>query len=308
MSILTWMRQQKEKKEARLLAASGKAEPLTPENSLYSKKQLWIRCENCGAVLYISHLQFDSHTCKDCGDNIKIDTISRIENLIDPQSWRPLYELLSAGDPLQFKDKKTYEQRLADSQESTGFQDAIEVGTGLLGGNPVALGIMTFDFMGGSMGSVVGEKIARLIEYATRNGMMLMLISASGGARMQEGTLSLMQMAKISGALFNHQCCAKLFFISLIASPTTGGVTASFAMLGDVIIAEPKAVIGFAGRRVIEQTLRETLPDEFQTAEYLIEHGLVDLILGRKILKTCLTLLLKLNYQAVFRRAGWRMA
>lgn len=233
-----------------------------------------------------------------------MNSTDRIESLIDAGSWRPLYETISPCDPLKFKDKKTYPERLREAQKRTGFQDAIQTGTGLINGIPIALGVMAFDFMGGSMGSVVGEKITRLIEYATNQGLTLILVCASGGARMQEGILSLMQMAKISAALHNHQTCANLFYISILTSPTTGGVTASFAMLGDLIIAEPNAVIGFAGRRVIEQTLKEKLPDNFQTAEYLLHHGLVDLIIPRTFLKNALSEIILFNTKAPYKKMG----
>ena len=176
--------------------------------------------------------------------------------------------------------------------------------TGLMDGIPIALAIMDFHFMGGSMGSVVGEKLTRLIEYATKKGLTLIIICASGGARMQEGILSLMQMAKISAALHVHQACANLLYISVLTSPTTGGVTASFAMLGDLILAEPKALIGFAGRRVIEQTLQEQLPDNFQTAEYLLHHGLIDLIVPRSFLKQALSETLNFYKAAPFQLSG----
>ena len=190
-------------------------------------------------------------------------------------------------------------------KKKTGLQDAIQTGTGLLDGIPIALGVMDFHFMGGSMGSVVGEKITRLIEYATQEGYTLVLVCASGGARMQEGIYSLMQMAKISSALQVYQSCANLLYISVITSPTTGGVTASFAMLGDLVFAEPKALIGFAGRRVIEQTLQEELPDDFQTAEYLLHHGLLDLIVPRCFLKAALSEIIYLYKNAPKKRSGF---
>ena len=228
----------------------------------------------------------------------------RIKNLIDIGTWRPLDETLSPCDPLDFCDQKTYSERLKDAQERTSLQDAILTGTGLIDGIPTALGVMDFSFMGGSMGSVVGEKITRLIEYATREGYILILICASGGARMQEGILSLMQMAKISSALQIHQSAANLLYISVLTSPTTGGVTASFAMLGDLIFAEPNALVGFAGRRVIEQTLQEKLPENFQTAEYLLDHGLCDLIIPRSFLKQALSETITLYKDTTFKRRG----
>ena len=224
------------------------------------------------------------------------------ENMVS--TWRPLDETVSPCDPLKFHDQKAYGARLEDAQERTGLQDAIQTGTGMIDGIPIALAVMDFSFMGGSMGSVVGEKITRLIEYATGEGLTLIIVSASGGARMQEGVFSLMQMAKISSALQIYQSCAKLLYISILTSPTTGGVTASFAMLGDIIFAEPKALIAFAGRRVIEQTLCEDLPDDFQTSEYMLHHGLVDLIVPRRFLRQALSETIRLYQNAPFKKRG----
>ena len=299
MSILNWMKE-------RRIYEEKMADPVYSQLSEVQRNAvdypggvgLWTKCDFCGVVLYKRHVRRDLHVCSECGMNLRMDATNRINSLIDEDTWRPMFDQTSAIDPLEFEDKKSYLQRLEESQERTGFQDAVEVGTGFINKIPVALGVMSFDFMGGSMGSVVGEKIARLIEYATKEGLVLILVCASGGARMQEGIFSLMQMAKISAALHNHQCYAKLLYISILTSPTTGGVTASFAMLGDVIIAEPKAVIGFAGRRVIEQTLNEILPENFQTAEYLMSHGLVDLIVERKFLKDAILTVIELNSEA----------
>jgi acetyl-CoA carboxylase carboxyl transferase subunit beta len=249
-------------------------------------------------------LKENQRVCFGCGFHLQMNSNERIEHLIDTGSWRPLDEIVSPCDPLEFKDQKAYTERLKEAQERTGLQDAVQTGTGLLDGIPIALGVMDFNFMGGSMGSVVGEKITRLIEYATAEGLTVILVCASGGARMQEGILSLMQMAKISAALHVHQNCAKLLYISVLTSPTTGGVTASFAMLGDLIFAEPKALIGFAGRRVIEQTLQEQLPDDFQTAEYLLHHGLLDLIVPRSFLKQALSETITLYKEAPLKNCG----
>ena len=308
MSILVWMNE-------RRIYEEKMADPVYSQLSEVQRNAvdypggvgLWTKCDFCGVVLYKRHVRRDLHVCGECGMNLRMDATNRIKSLIDDDTWRPMFDQLSAIDPLEFEDKKSYLQRLEESQERTGFQDAVEVGTGLMNGIPVALGVMSFDFMGGSMGSVVGEKITRLIEHATHKGLVLILVCASGGARMQEGIFSLMQMAKISAALHNHQCYAKLLYISILTSPTTGGVTASFAMLGDVIIAEPKAVIGFAGRRVIEQTLNEILPENFQTAEYLMSHGLVDLIVERKFLKDSILTLIEFNSFAPLQPKGVKL-
>ncbi|KAL6766106.1 bcx1 (chloroplast) [Auxenochlorella protothecoides x Auxenochlorella symbiontica] len=265
---------------------------------------LWIRCENCGVILYIKHLQQNKRVCFGCNYHLQMNSIERIERFIDAGTWRPINETISSCDPLKFKDQKKYSERLKESQEQTGLQDAIQTGTGFIEGIPIAVGIMDFTFMGGSMGSVVGEKITRLIEYATAQGLTLIIFCASGGARMQEGILSLMQMAKISAALNAHQNTAKLLYIPILTSPTTGGVTASFAMLGDLIFAEPRALIGFAGRRVIEQTLQEQLPKDFQTAEYLLHHGLIDLIVSRFFIKQAIAETIILYQQAPTKELG----
>ena len=258
---------------------------------------LWTRCDKCGTILYIKHLKHDHFVCSTCHFNLQMTSQARFHSLIDPNTWQPLDESLSSIDILEFQDKKSYKTRLKEAQNYTYLKDAIITGTGLLNNIPIALGIMDFNFMGGSMGSVVGEKITRLIEYATYEGLILILISASGGARMHEGIFSLMQMAKISAALNVYQNKANLMYISLLTSPTTGGVTASFAMLGDIIIAEPNALIGFAGRRVIEQTLQEKLPENFQTSEYLLEHGLIDLIIPREYLKGVIYELIEIYHE-----------
>jgi acetyl-CoA carboxylase carboxyl transferase subunit beta len=223
-----------------------------------------------------------------------VESEERIRLLVDANTWNCLDEQIRPTDPLKFRDRKSYSDRIRETQEKTGLTDAVRTGMGTIDGLPFALGVMDFRFMGGSMGSVVGEKLCRLTERATDESLPLVIICASGGARMQEGMLSLMQMAKISGALNRHRE-AKLLYIPVLTNPTTGGVTASFAMLGDIIIAEPKATIGFAGKRVIEQTLREKLPEGFQTSEYLLKHGFVDAIVPRPHLKKTLAQLISLH-------------
>ena len=296
MSILAWIEEQRKLK----LLNNTKYAPNPTEGG----QGLWTRCDNCGVILYVKHLKENQRVCFGCGFHLQMNSYERIQSMIDEGSWRPLDELLSPCDPLEFRDQKLYTERLKESQERTGLQDAIQTGTGLLDGLPVALAVMDFNFMGGSMGSVVGEKLTRLIEHATQNGLPLIVVCASGGARMQEGIFSLMQMAKISAALHVHQEKANLLYLSVLTSPTTGGVTASFAMLGDLIFAEPKALIGFAGRRVIEQTLQEKLPDDFQTSEYLLHHGLIDLIIPRSFLKQALSETLRLEKGAPFKATG----
>ena len=255
---------------------------------------LWHKCPKCGVLTYTKDLRSNQMVCMDCGYHNRVNSDERIHQLIDANTWISIDEHLYPTDPLGFRDRKAYCDRLRDYQDKVGLIDAVKTGLGQINGLPIALGIMDFRFMGGSMGSVVGEKLTRLIEEATQSSYPAVVICTSGGARMQEGMLSLMQMAKISGALERHRQ-AKLLYISVLTNPTTGGVTASFAMLGDLILAEPKATIGFAGRRVIEQTLREKLPEDFQTAEDLLKHGFVDDIVPRTQLKQTLGKLIKLH-------------
>ncbi|MBD0269541.1 MAG: acetyl-CoA carboxylase carboxyltransferase subunit beta, partial [Cyanobacteria bacterium Co-bin8] len=255
---------------------------------------LWTKCESCGVLTYTKDLRANQWVCGDCGHHHRIFSEERIRQLIDADTWQPLDTQLSPKDPLRFRDRKAYADRIRETQNKTQMPDAVQTGVGEMEGQSVALGVMDFRFMGGSMGSVVGEKLTRMIERGTEEGRAVVIVCASGGARMQEGMLSLMQMAKISGALHRHQE-ARLLFVPVLTHPTTGGVTASFAMLGDIIVAEPKATIGFAGRRVVEQTLREKLPDDFQTAEYLLNHGFVDVIVPRTQLKQTLAQLIGLH-------------
>ncbi|MGL6283624.1 MAG: acetyl-CoA carboxylase, carboxyltransferase subunit beta [Microcoleaceae cyanobacterium] len=255
---------------------------------------LWVKCKACDTLTYTKDLQANQMVCAECGHHHIVYSDERIQQLIDANTWQALDTKIHPTDPLKFKDRKPYSDRLKEMQGKTGLQDAVQTGIGQILGEPIALGVMDFRFMGGSMGSVVGEKLTRLIETATANRLPVVIICASGGARMQEGMLSLMQMAKISGALAKHQQ-ARLLYIPVLTHPTTGGVTASFAMLGDLILAEPKATIGFAGKRVIEQTLREKLPENFQSAEYLQNHGFVDAIVPRTQLKKTLAQLIRLH-------------
>jgi acetyl-CoA carboxylase carboxyl transferase subunit beta len=255
---------------------------------------LWSKCPECAQVVYRKDLLANASVCTGCGHHNRIDSSERIRLIADEGSFEAMDSDLGPTDPLAFKDRRSYADRLLDSQKSTGLRDSVVTGLCRLEGMPLALGVMDFRFMGGSMGSVVGEKLTRLTEAATARRWPLLIVCASGGARMQEGMLSLMQMAKISGALERHRQ-AELLYMPLLTHPTTGGVTASFAMLGDLILAEPKALIGFAGRRVIEQTLREKLPEAFQTAEYLRDHGFVDAIVPRTQLRSTLAMLLRLH-------------
>ncbi len=255
---------------------------------------LWTKCDSCGVLSYTKDLRANQMVCPECSHHNRIFSHDRIAQLIDEGTWSPIATDLRPADPLKFRDRKAYRDRLREYQDKTKLHDGVQAGLGEINGQPVSLGVMDFSFMGGSMGSVVGEKLTRAIEQGTANNRAVVIICASGGARMQEGMLSLMQMAKISGALERHRA-AKLLYIPVLTHPTMGGVTASFAMLGDMIISEPKASIGFAGRRVIEQTLRQKLPDDFQTAEDLLKHGFVDMIVPRTELKSTLSQLIRLH-------------
>nr|QVX30501.1 acetyl-CoA carboxylase carboxyltransferase beta subunit [Myroxylon balsamum] len=267
-------------------------------------KHLWIECENCYGLNYKKFFKSKMNICEHCGYHLKMSSSDRIELSIDPGTWNPMDEDMVSLDPIEFDEfdseeepyeEESYKDRIDSYQRKTGLTEAVQTGTGQLNGIPVAIGIMDFQFMGGSMGSVVGEKITRLIEYASNQFLPLILVCASGGARMQEGSLSLMQMAKISSTLYDYQTNKKLFYVSILTSPTTGGVTASFGMLGDIIISEPDAYIAFAGKRVIEQTLNQTVPEGSQVAEYLFQKGLFDSIVPRNLLKGVLSELLQLH-------------
>nr|QWY86449.1 acetyl-CoA carboxylase beta subunit [Guibourtia pellegriniana] len=268
-------------------------------NDLYETQKyshLWVQCENCYGLNYKKFLKSKMNICEQCGYHLKMSSSDRIELSIDPGTWNPMYEDMVSLDPIEFhSEEEPYKDRIDSYQRKTGLTEAVQTGTGQLNGIPVSIGVMDFQFMGGSMGSVVGEKITRLIEYAANQFLPLILVCASGGARMQEGSLSLMQMAKISSVLYDYQANKKLFYVSILTSPTTGGVTASFGMLGDIIIAEPNAYIAFAGKRVIEQTLNKTVPEGSQAAEYLFHKGLFDSIVPRNPLKDVLSELFQLH-------------
>lgn len=245
---------------------------------------LWVKCEGCKQIIYSRDLERSLQVCPKCGYHFRVDARMRIAMLLD-EPGRDLFADVTPTDPLQFKDSKRYKERIKSYQLAVGERDAVVVQQGRIEGRPVVLAAMEYRFMGGSMGSVVGEKITRAAERACDKKLPLLVVSASGGARMQEGVLSLMQMAKISAALSRLRE-ARLPYLSILTDPTTGGVTASFAMLGDLNIAEPGALIGFAGPRVIEQTIRQSLPEGFQTAEFLLEHGFLDLVVPRPELKS----------------------
>ena len=246
---------------------------------------LWLKCPTCGEMIYRKTMEERQHTCPDCRHHFRVDGQARIDILVDPGSFEEMDEKIAPKDLLHFADKKAYTKRLADEQEKTGVKDGLRAGRAFIKGRPVMLAVMDFAFMAGSMGAVVGEKITRAVEAATRESLPLVLVSCSGGARMQESTISLMQMAKTSAALARFDQKGGLF-ISVLSDPTYGGTTASFAMLGDIILAEPKAMIGFAGPRVIMNTIRAELPEGFQTAEFLKEKGFIDRIVPRQELRS----------------------
>nr|YP_009572534.1 acetyl-CoA carboxylase carboxyltransferase beta subunit [Acleisanthes obtusa]QBE87650.1 acetyl-CoA carboxylase carboxyltransferase beta subunit [Acleisanthes obtusa] len=261
-------------------------------------RHLWVQCENCYGLNYKKLLKSKMNICEQCGYHLKMSSSDRIELLIDQGTWNPMDEDMVSTDPIEFNsEEESYKDRIDSYQRKTGLTETVQTGIGQLNGIPVAIGVMDFQFMGGSMGSVVGEKITRLVEYATKKllPLILIIVCASGGARMQEGSLSLMQMAKISSVLYDYKSNKKLFYVSILTSPTTGGVTASFGMLGDIIIAEPNAHIAFAGKRVIEQTLNKTVPEGSQAAEYLFHKGLFDSIVPRNLLKGVLSELFQLH-------------
>ena len=248
---------------------------------------MWLRCPEtaCGQMIYRRQMEANLHLCPECQHHFRINATERVEQLADTDTFVPMFEDLVSGDPLNFTDLKKYTDRLVSEQKKSNRPDGILAGEAFVKGRPVFLCCMDLAFMMGSMGSVVGEKITRSIEHCIETGLPLVLVSCSGGARMQESGLSLMQMAKTSAALAALDD-AKGLFISILTDPTTGGVTASFAMLGDVILAEPKALVGFAGPRVIKQTIRQDLPEGFQRSEFLLESGLVDRVVPRDKLRT----------------------
>jgi acetyl-CoA carboxylase carboxyl transferase subunit beta len=263
------------------------------ENKMEAPDGLWTKCPSCKTPTHIKELRDNLHICPACGYHYKIGSQEYFSLLFDGGKYQELDANMTSGDPLQFKDSKPYPLRIEETQKKTGLKDALRTGYGKLEGMPIVISCMDFGFIGGSMGSVVGEKIARGIVYAIAHNCPFLMISKSGGARMMEGALSLMQMAKTSARL--AQLAEKgLPYISLLTDPTTGGVTASYAMLGDFNIAEPEALIGFAGPRVIRETIGKDLPDGFQSSEFLVEHGFVDFIVRRQELKAKIAELLGL--------------
>ncbi len=251
----------------------------------------WLKCTRCHEMVHAAELERHQHCCPKCDAHYRLTALQRMELLADTGSFHELFKEIQPKDPLKFVDTIPYEERLIKARETSGRDEAVLVGLCRIAEVPTALGVLDFSFMGGSMGSVVGERLTALIEYATEAKLPVVIVSSSGGARMQESILSLMQMVKTSAALAKHSEAA-LPYLSVLTNPTTGGVTASFAMLGDVILAEPDALIGFAGPRVVEQTIGQKLPQGAQRSEFLLEKGMIDLIVTRHEMKKTLALLL----------------
>ncbi|MBI4636246.1 MAG: acetyl-CoA carboxylase carboxyltransferase subunit beta [Candidatus Rokubacteria bacterium] len=258
-----------------------------PRRKIVIAEGLWIKCDSCKEIVYRAEVERAGRVCPKCRYPFRISARERIALLVDAGSFEEHQAGLATGDPLGFKDTKRYRDRVRAARQKTGIEEAVVCGLARIGDFPVVLSVFEFGFLGGSMGSVVGEKLTRAVELAVAKHLPVIIVSASGGARMQEGILSLMQMAKTSAAL-ERLGANGLPYLSVLTDPTTGGVTASFAMLGDVIIAEPRALIGFAGPRVIAETIRQPLPEGFQRSEFLLEHGQIDLIVERYDLKETL--------------------
>ena len=265
---------------------------------LFSKKKLikvrktkkdtfsgWLKCTDCAELIHLNELEQNKNCCPKCDYHYRLGAIARINTLADEGSFCEMFDHIVSSDPLSFVDSKSYIKRLEEARHNSNINESVVVGSCVLCGHSIALGVLDFNFMGGSMGSAMGERLTLLIEFATHYMLPLVIVSSSGGARMQESALSLMQMAKTSAAIAKHSE-QKLPYISVLANPTTGGVTASFATLGDIIIAEPNALIGFAGPRVVEQTIRQKLPPGAQRSEFALEHGLIDCIVKRQDLKS----------------------
>ncbi len=271
-------------KRTKYLKAEKKAK--TPEG-------LWVKCENCKEIIYKKEIDRNLQVCLKCNYHCRISARDRLKLLVDEGSFTEFDNNLSSSDPLNFKDTFSYKDRIKENQKKSGLNEAVISGEALIKGHPVSLVVMDFSFMGGSMGSVVGEKVSRAAERSLEKRQPLVTISSSGGARMQEGIFSLMQMAKVSAAIGKLRENG-ILFISVISDPTFGGVTASFVMLGDIILAEPKSLIGFAGPRVIEQTIKQPLPEDFQRAEFLLDHGIIDVVVERKNMRDTLVKLFEL--------------
>jgi acetyl-CoA carboxylase carboxyl transferase subunit beta len=264
-----------------------KGKELKTDKKIKIPEGLWVKCDSCKEIIYKKEIDKNLKICPKCNYHFRISARERIKLLVDEGSFVEIDSGLASSDPLHFKDKIPYKDRLAENSKKSGLEEAAISGEAMVEGRPVIMVIMDFSFMGGSMGSVVGEKVMRAAETALEKKIPLVTVASSGGARMQEGIFSLMQMARVSAAIAKLHEGGNLY-ISILADPTFGGVTASFAMLGDIIIAEPRSLIGFAGPRVIEQTIKQQLPEDFQRAEFLLDHGMIDMVVDRKVMKKTL--------------------
>jgi len=289
MTVQDWFEKRKE--------AQIQRRELEARAEIEGNPDLWTKCVLCDAQLLIKDIENNINVCPVCDYHFRINARKRIEQLFDKNSFEELFTEIKPTDPLDFVDTEPYIERLQKAHEKTGLNDAVITGLANIDGHKVAVAVMDFDYMGGSMGSVVGEKVTRIIEKAIEEKLPVLAITSSGGARMQESALSLMQMAKTSCAV-SRLDDAGLLYVNLLTEPTFGGVTASFGMLGDIIVAEQGARIGFAGRRVIEQTIRQKLPSDFQTAEYLMKYGQVDVVSSRKNLKNTLAKIFAMHNKA----------
>ncbi len=270
-----------------------KSKELKQDKKVKIPEGLWVKCESCREIIYKKEIDKNLKICPKCNYHFRISARERLKLLVDEGSFIEMDASLATNDPLHFRDKMPYRERIEQNRKKSGLEEAAISGEATIGGHPVMVMIMDFSFMGGSMGSVVGEKALRAAEAAVEKKRPLVIVASSGGARMQEGIFSLMQMARVSAAIARLNESGGLY-ISILADPTFGGETASFAMLGDVILAEPRSLIGFAGPRVIEQTIKQQLPDDFQRAEFLLDHGLIDRIVDRKDMKTTVAKIIEL--------------
>ncbi|HMK48897.1 MAG TPA: acetyl-CoA carboxylase, carboxyltransferase subunit beta [Thermodesulfovibrionales bacterium] len=264
-----------------------KTKDLRTDKKVKIPEGLWVKCDGCKEIVYKKEIEKNLKICPKCNYHFRISAQERLKLLVDENSFVEIDENLTSADPLHFKDAISYKDRIKENQKKSGLTEAIFSGDATIKGHPVSITVMDFSFMGGSMGSVVGEKVSRAAERAMEKKQPLISVSSSGGARMQEGIFSLMQMAKVSASIGKLRDSG-ILFVSILCDPTFGGVTASFASLGDIIIAEPKSLIGFAGPRVVEQTIKQPLPDDFQRSEFLHEHGLIDMVVDRKDLRETL--------------------
>ncbi len=270
-----------------------KSKEIKTEKKVKIPEGLWVKCDNCREIIYKKEIDKNLKICPKCNYHFRIGAKERLDLILDEGSFQEMHASLSSDDPLEFSDKISYRERLSENAKKSGLSEAAISGEGTIDGHPVVAVIMDFSFMGGSMGSVVGEKVVRAAELAIESKRPLIIVASSGGARMQEGIFSLMQMAKVSAAIARLKDSG-VPYLAILADPTFGGVTASFAMLGDIILAEPRSLIGFAGPRVIEQTIKQQLPEDFQRAEFLLEHGLIDKVVDRKEMKKTLAKIIEL--------------